>query len=393
MIEEYKKLISEQIYPTKKEWFYKYGKHRVDYEALLKYKKEQLTSIGLKTSEGFLYFNEDYILPKIKEYYQAQASKFETLSHFTSQFEEVLIFSEVEGSLEIEGVKTSKKKIEEVMRKKEGLDTKEQIIINMKNGMDYIFNHDINEANLHELYQILSLNSLKDDEKIENGYYRVHDVDIIGKYGEISDRGVDARYLGEWMREFISFVQKSMLTLSSLTYFMPHIIHYYMIYLHPYYDFNGRMARIFSYWYILKCPFIQEKLPIFSEAINYNASTKSMYYHAIESAREDDNDLTFFLDYLFTVGKRFMDVYLKLDEISTRARRSLSNITNTELNTLKSILLYIKEGEYFTWEDVSGFDKEQYSKQYYLRLLNALVDKEILIKVVKGKTFHFTFNH
>lgn len=389
MINEYKKLVDEQIYPTKKEWFFKYGKHGVDYASLLKYKQKHLTSIGLKTTEGSLYFNEDYIQPKMKEYYLAQTSGFETLNHFSEQFEDILIFSEVEGTLEIEGVKTSKKKIEEIMKKSESLDTKEQIIVNMKNGMDYIFNHDITEENLHELYKILSFNSLKDDEKIEEGYYRAQDVDIIGKYGEVSDKGVAPIYLKEWMRDFISFVQESMLSLNPLTYLMPHIIHYYMIYLHPYYDFNGRMARIFSYWYILKCPFIEEKLPIFSEAINYNSKSKSMYYRAIESAREDANDLTFFLDYLFTVAKRFTDVYLKLDTISIQARRTLNNLTSGELNTLKSILLYVKEGEYFTWEDVSGFDKEQYSKQYYFKLLNSLVDKEILSKVVKGKTYHF----
>ena len=389
MIEEYQKLVSEQIYPTKKEWFFKFGKHGIDYEALLKYKKEHLTSIGLKTTEDSLYFNEDFILPKMKEYYAAQTTGFETLANFSDQFEEILIFSEVEGSLEIEGVKTSKKKIEEVMRKQEGLDTKGQIVMNMKNGIDYIFNHDITEENLHELYLILSFNSLADDEKIENGYYRSKDVDIIGKYGEVSDHGVDAGFLSAWMGDFISFIQKSMLSLHPLTYLMPHIIHYYMLYLHPYYDFNGRTARALSYWYILKCPFIQEKLPVFSEAINYNSATKILYYRAIESSREDGNDLTYFFDYLFTVGKRFVDVYLRLDVYTTKARRTLMNLTSGELNTLKSILLYIKEGEYFTWEDVSNFDKEQYSKQYYFRLLNSLVEKEILAKIVKGKAYHF----
>ncbi|MHC1734964.1 MAG: Fic family protein [Erysipelotrichaceae bacterium] len=391
MIDEFKKLVSEQLYPTKKEWFYKYGKHGVDYDALLKYKKEHSTSIPLKTTEGTLYFNSEYILPKMKEYYSIQTYGFEVLSHFTEQFEEILIFSEVEGTLEIEGVKTSKKKIEEVLRKPLVVDTKEQVIVNMKNGMDYIFNHDITEENLHELYTILSYNSLRDDEKIESGFYRAQDVEIIGRYGEVSDRGVDASLLAKWMGDFVSFVQESMLSLNNLTYLMPHIIHYYMIYLHPYYDFNGRMARIFSYWYILKCPFIKEKLPVFSEAINYNSTSKTMYYRAIENAREDGNDLTYFLDYLFTVGKRFVDVYLKLDLISTRSNREMMKLTSSELNTLKSILLYVKEENYFTWEDVSGFDKEHYSKQYYLRLLNSLEDKGILLKVVKGKSFYFQF--
>jgi Fic family protein len=391
MIEEYEELANKQIYPTKKEWFFKFGKHGVDYEKLLKYKKENLTSIDLRTVENSLYFNEDYIMPKLKEYYQTEKTVFESLNNFSEQFEEIMIFSEVEGTLEIEGIRTSKKKIDEVMRKDEGLNKKEQIIANMKNGMDFVIDHDITEENIHELYLILSFNSLSKEEMVENGYYRMNDVDIIGKYGEISDRGVDPAKLDEWMKGFVAFIQKSMLSLHPLTYLMPHIIHYYMLYLHPYYDFNGRMARILSYWYILKCPFIHDKLPVFSEAINYNSSTKSMYYHAIECAREDGNDMTFFFDYLFTVGLRFVNVYMKMDAISIKAKRTLNPLTTNELNTLKSILLYIKGGEYFTWEDVSGFDKTQYSKQYYFRLLNALVDKEVLTKTVKGKTYYFTF--
>jgi Fic family protein len=390
MIDEYLKHVKEQNYPTKREWFSKYGKHGVDYEKLLKYKKETLTSIPLKTTEGSLYFNDAYIISKMKEFYLVQ-DNLETMGGVFEQFEQIMIFSEVEGTLEIEGVKTSKKKIEEVMKKKTVIDSKERIIRNMKNGIDYIFNHDITEDNLHELYTILSLDSLANDEMIEKGYYRAKDVDIIGKFGEVSDRGVDAKYLAPWMNEFVSFIQTSMLTLHPLTYLMPHIIHYYMVYLHPYYDFNGRMARILSYWYILKCPFIQEKLPVFSEAINYNSTTKSMYYRAIESARADDNDLTFFFDYLYTVAKRFAEVYQKMDVISTRSRRGLSRLTTPELNILKSILLYVKEEDFFTWEDVSVFDKEQYSKQYYFDLLNSLVEKNIISITLKGKTHYFKF--
>ena len=68
-------------------------------------------------------------------------------------------------------------------------------------------------------------------------------------------------------------------------------------------------------------------------------------------------------------------------------------MTKTEINTLKSILLYINPDEYFTWEDVYAYDKEQYSKQYYLKLLNSLFDKNILTKNVKGKTYHYRVNN
>jgi Fic family protein len=391
MINDYLEKVKQQEYPTKKEWFYKYGKHGNDYAKLLEYKKEKLIKIDLFTTEGSLYFNGEIVQPLMKRYYQIQDLGIESLTHFSETFEDILIFSEVEGTLEIEGVKTSSKKIEETI-KKNSVDEKEQVILNMKNGIDYIFTHDIDEENIFELYNILSKESLNEDEKIVNGFYRNSGVDIIGKYGEISDIGVDAKNLNTWMKHFVYFIQKSMLELNQLTYLMPHIIHYYVIYLHPYYDFNGRMARILAYWYIVKCPFIKEKMPVFSEAINYNTQTKAIYYKAIESSREDDNDLTYFIEAMFNLGTRFIDVYIKLNNIEIRSRRIMQVMTKSELNTLKSILLYIKKEEYFTWEDVYAYDKEQYSKQYYLRLLSSLTDKSILTKTQKGKAYHFQIN-
>ncbi len=391
MIQDYLALVHLGIYPSKKEWFSKYGKHGIDYTALLAYKKTELCSVHLKTSTGSLYFNEEYIKPILYDYYSTQALGLESVNHFKDIFEEILIFSEVEGTLEIEGITTSRKKIEDIL-KKASLTSNEQVVFNMKKGIDFIACHDINEDNLFELYGILSRACLSEDQKLEGGYYRKHDVDIIGPYGQVSDRGVDAHCLDLWMREFIDFIQEHMVSLNALTYLMPHIIHYYMVYLHPYYDFNGRMGRMLAYWYVLKCPSIKEKIPVFSEAVNYTPKTKALYYKAIENSREDDNDLTYFFETMFGLGNKFVAVYLKLDDLDTQSRRKGKPLTQNELNTLKSILLYIKEKEYFTWEDVSFNDKAQYTKQYYLRLLNSLIEKEILNKEIKGKTYYFSLH-
>lgn len=388
MIDKYLEEVKNKKYPSQKEWFYKYDKHGHEYQKLLTYKKISLLKIDLPTTEGSLYFNAEYIYPIMKEYYQTQDIGIESINQFSDTFEEILIFSEVEGTLEIEGIKTSSKKIEETL-KKDNLDEKEQIVHNMKNGIDYIFNHDITEENIFELYNILSYKSLKEDEQLTNGFYRNSGVDIIGKYGEVSDKGVDSKVLSDWMNQFVQFIQNSMSDLNHLTYLMPHIIHYYLIYLHPYYDFNGRMARMLAYWYIVKCEFIDDKLPVFSEAINYNTQTKSKYYQAIENSRKDDNDITYFIETMFTLGKRFIDVYIKLNEIELMHRKSMNRMSKSEINVLKSILLYVKNDEYFTWDDVYAYDKGQFSKQYYLRLLNSLVDKNILIVTQKSKSNYY----
>ena len=191
------------------------------------------------------------------------------------------------------------------------------------------------------------------------------------------------------MKRFVDFIQESMSELNSLTYIMPHIIHYYVIYLHPYYDFNGRMARMIAYWYIVKCHHIKDKMPVYSEAINYNSQTKALYYKAIENAREDDNDITFFIEMMFKLGTRFIDVYIKLDKIEIRSRRNKMILTKNEISLLKSILLHVGTSEYFTWEDVYAYDKAQYTKQYYFKLLNSLKDKKIVEIDIKNRVYFY----
>ena len=389
MIQDYLALTKLGLYPSRQEWFSRYGKHGKDVEALLVYKKANLTQIPLKTREGALYFNAPYVNSIVKEYYDTQNLGLDSVKRFTASFEEILIFSEVEGTLEIEGIKTSKKKIENILKKTTALDKDEQVVFNMKQGIDYIASHEITEANLHELYTILTINALDEDEQLDGGFYRKHDVDIIGKYGQVSDRGVDSNHLSEWMKDFILFIRQQMTSLNALTYLMPHLIHYYMVLLHPYYDYNGRMGRMLGYWYILKCPFIEDKMPVFSEAINYNTKTKALYYKSIENAREEDNDLTYFFETMFVLAKKFVEVYLKLEALNAQTRKNGFVLTQNELNTLKSILLTMKAKDHFTWEDVSFVDKEQYSKQYYLRLLNRLCDKAILTRVIQGKTAQY----
>lgn len=388
MLEQYKQLVSEGKYPSRKEWFSRYGKHGHEVAMLLDYKKHSLQSIPLQTVEGSFYFNESFIRPIMKSYFENQDSLDDIHELPFDSFENNLIFSEVEGSLEIEGIKTSRKKIEDILNKKDTLNSKEQVVLNMKNGLDFIRNHPITTENIYELYQVLSDKCLNDEEQIE-GIYRKGDVDVIGIYGEVSDRGAPAGNLEVWMSDLVAFIQSSMNQLNPLTYLMPHIIHYYLITLHPYYDFNGRMARMLSYWYCQQCPYYHDPLPVFSEAINYNRTTKSQYYRAIENSRSDDNDLTYFLEYIFSVSSRFVKVYRQLGLMTMQLRKKGIDMNPSDINLLKPILLYYTAEDQFNWEDVSKIDKQQYSKQYYLRILNRLSDLEILSrKLVKNKTVY-----
>ena len=66
-------------------------------------------------------------------------------------------------------------------------------------------------------------------------------------------------------------------------------MHFYFVYIHPYFDVNGRTSRTMSMWYLLKneaYPFI-----IFNRGISFKGSK---YDRVIKDTKES-NDMTCFL--------------------------------------------------------------------------------------------------
>lgn len=72
------------------------------------------------------------------------------------------------------------------------------------------------------------------------------------------------------------------------------ILHFWFAYLHPFVDGNGRMARALFYWYLLKKGYwMFAYLPI-STCIK---KSQNQYAKAYLYTEQDDNDLTYFIDY------------------------------------------------------------------------------------------------
>ena len=72
------------------------------------------------------------------------------------------------------------------------------------------------------------------------------------------------------------------------------MIHFWVAYLHPFTDGNGRLARLLFYWYLLKKDYWAfSYLPI-SKVIK---KSKIAYGRAYIYSEQDDYDLTYFIDY------------------------------------------------------------------------------------------------
>ncbi len=386
-------------YPNLSKLRYKYFFNQSDIEEMqkLKYQNKLYSVLPLKsdTDSSLLYlFTESIKRNLLGSVDLIVDSKIEELNQVDNKnIINGFISSEIENSLLIEGVHSSRKKIEKVSKKdySELTNNKEVIIKNMLEGYNFILENKITIDNIYKLYNILSHNCLKLDEKlIEENMYRHAGVDIIGPSGIAVDSGVDYKQLPRLMEQLVEYINIKKTRYEHLV--APHIIHYYLIYLHPYFDYNGRMSRVLSFWYTLKnVPSIS--LLFTSEAIN-NPKNKKYYYKAIEYSREANNDITFFIEYLTKISFETTKSYINFYKIINSMLGNGMILTNAEMNAVKTVLSIERIGAgYFNWKKYKLYEFNDLKKQYILRLLNKLSEYKILLRTERKTAYLYIINY
>jgi Fic family protein len=86
------------------------------------------------------------------------------------------------------------------------------------------------------------------------------------------------------------------------------ILHFWLAYLHPFVDGNGRSARIIFYWYLLKRDYWLIKYVSVSRAIK---QSRKGYDDAYLHTENDDNDFTYFLLYITNAFKKSIIQFLE----------------------------------------------------------------------------------
>lgn len=296
-----------------------------------------------------------------------------SLSSSSSSWNEEIIrsriCSEIEGSLSIEEVPTTRRKISEITSGKRKPENENDVIIkNMGEGIRFVLSKpNFNETNLHILYNILSDGCLSEEDRLKEGQlYRYDGVEVDNYLG----CPVEKIHLA--LDSLFSFVEKNLHN-PKMKHFLPHIVHYYLLYVHPYFDYNGRMARMSSFW--IEQLIGEEDTPaVLSEAINQR---KNEYYLALENTRDARNDLTYFLQYVFQTLVESLLCYENVEHISQSLQDKGILLTETEKNYLRKILFSYKGR--FTYNDFENMAIIDVTKQGALKILNRFVSYGLLI--------------
>ena len=204
---------------------------------------------------------------------------------------------EIHATFQIESIRSSRNSIRHILNGYAPRNEEESRIYGMKRGLDFIADRQnaITEENLHQLYQISSGDYLPDEDRLLPDHFYRHDhVYVVG--GEESREGLPAQQLPDAMKRLVDFTnaKDGINELHKAA-----ILHFAFAYYHPYFDGNGRTARLLHLWYL-----VQQGYPaaLFTPFSRYIAESKAAYYKAYDRVEKNElisgyTDVTPFLSY------------------------------------------------------------------------------------------------
>ena len=280
-------------------------------------------------------------------------------------------------------------------------------ILNLYKAYLYILKgKPINRETLKELYTILSEGLLDFYQNANMGeYYRKDEVVIdlkgkltlsetelqdavdalrkgVGDYEtQYKDRykdvfvGAEVAKIEEYMNELLNFMDdNTMFNTGAKTdaFVKSQILHFFFVYIHPYFDLNGRTARTVSMWYLLRnkaYPFI-----IFNRAINLN---QKKYYESIRDVRVYHN-MTAFLVYMMDNTLIELEKEHLMELISYHSHGDLTSLDYQNLHyilSMKGQKTYIDFCNYY-----NRYNERRSMSEIFDIMLTPLLDKGVIIE-------------
>lgn len=388
-------------YLSKQELLYRIKNSNQDsfpkmWDYFIKLRRQKGTILPLKdeSGEAFWFMTPPFINKKLNQIDSVAKRRLEEIVSEDIHKELLLesMFDEAFYSSVIEGAFSTKKRAKEVVINKQPRDKSEQMILNNYEAMMYVLenmDYKISEENIIELHKILTKNTLDEDNKTDK--YRHDIVFVRGSSGEIIYEAPPHELVQEMMSNLIRFINENDDSKFIHPMIKAAIIHFYIGYVHPFFDGNGRVARALAYMYLIKNGY--DFFKFFS--ISYTISKhKKRYYKSYLLSEEPEKDITYFIS--TQIDMTIDSIYEVIDK--------LSSIYNEELLYKKldedQVFLSNRQNKflkYITRKSSNFITVKDYQKRFKIvyetarKDLNELESLGILKKIKKGRTFIYVF--
>lgn len=287
--------------------------------------------LPLKTLTGIPFRINKDILKEIEEELELFLLEEEFMN--TRDFSKKVMFNqEIKANNTVEGYNDSVSFIKKVIENasEEQNTEKRNRIINLYNGYQYILKgQDITEENVLKLYKILSKDLLEEYDLSHMGEkYRKAPVYILkgGRLDDSMDEGIPYEKIEEYMDSYFEFIDTFKVDNSQTDEFIKsQIMHFYFVYIHPFFDINGRSSRTIAMWYLLN----KEVYPyiIFNRGINFDSN-----YDRVIGTAKTRLDITEFLKYMLISVKKELEKEYIIHNLDSQSERQWHTIDYQALN-------------------------------------------------------------
>ena len=333
--------------------------------------------LDLTTEKGNrFYFRTESLMPVYAEL--EEFLEFITTMNDLHFAKKMLFSHELKANNQVEGYSDDLELIEDIIKKKTDNikdEEKRARILNLYRGYQFILrNRVMDEKHLKRLYNILSDGLLDSYDITHMGQnYREAPVYILdgGKLTGILDEGVNYQIIDNLIAKYFEFINNVSLGNSKTDeYIKSQIMHFYFVYIHPYFDCNGRTSRTMALWYLLKnkdYPYI-----IFNRGINFAGSK---YDKIIKEAKET-YDITYFLKLMLETVKIELEKEKVMQEYANATHYKFSGI---DYQTILYILSMNNELSLANFSLVyNRFNDKRKVLDIYKEMIEPLIDNNIL---------------
>ena len=366
-IELYSKMVRDKDFLNLKKMKYKYPNDFDDFLNALK--SLAYRTLPLKDANGNkLVFCENF--------YAANTSAYRALlSEKNRDYSETVLESEILSTAKIESIDFTRESVRNIMKGFAPKNEEEDRIYGLKCGFDFIskVENRITEENIYKLYMLTVGNFLDEENKLLPGrYYRHDSVYVVGN--GIEHIGMNSRNLPEAISALVNFINTGD-DVNELV--KAAIIHFYVAYVHPWFDGNGRMARMLHLWYLVQCGYPSTLFVPFSALISKSVKE---YYAAFTKAESNQKlsgvtDVTPFVTYITAkVYNNFSaEENLAVNQKKYAEMLNAGQITKKEEALWGFVVNFYIDGEFSTKQLEKDFGNAAYAtiRNFVLKLENA----------------------
>lgn len=271
---------------------------------------------------------------------------------------------EIASTFTIEQIDFTRDSVRRILSGYAPTDESEERILGMKKGLEFIgdVRNHISAETVYQLYELAIGAYLPADDCLLPGHkYRHDNVYVVGE--GVEHTGLPWKKLPKYMDELIAYIQDTSSSENDLL--KAATIHFYIAYLHPYFDGNGRMARLMHLWYLVQRGYSSALFVPLSEYIN---KSRKGYYDAYSLTERNAAisgvlDVTPFLVYFIENVYHRLDGALPAARTSEDLRRALESghVTEKENALWQFVLSAYGEDEFSTKQLEKDFGAAAYA--------------------------------